>query len=1449
MRSIILRQTRVLWLLIPTLVFLFMPRTAVNANAATLLISEYVEGSSNNKAIEIYNGTGAAIDLATGNYTLAFYFNGEITPGNEIALTGTVADGDVFVVADQDAATAILDETDQQDVGNFFNGDDVVLLEADGIVIDSIGQLGADPGSEWGTGDTSTQDNTIRRSNDVCAGDANPDDVYDPTDEWSGFAENTFDGLGTHSANCIDTPPEVTSTTPADMATEVPVASDIVVNFSEDVTVTGTWYEVICTTSGTLTATVTGGPQSFTLDPDSDFAEGETCTITVFLSNQVTDQDGTPDNGTQDYTFSFSVFDSANDTAPEVIGTAPVDAATDVPLDSDITINFSESVAVSGTWYDITCNISGARTATVNGGPSSYTLNPDGNFDAGEDCTVTIFAAGVADEDGTPNNLTADYTFGFSTFAPPALTCDSDNLTPIYTIQGAGDSAAVTGLVETAGVVTGDYQDGYDGFYIQSATGDDDPATSDGIFIYDPDTLLDVMPGMRVAVRGVAEERFSQTQIDLEREDVPNSLIVPCGTTANIAPVTLDLPFDSINGLEAYEGMRVTFSETLTVTENFNLGRFGEVWLSSGSRLYNPTNIAAPGAPAQAVEAANNLNRILLDDGSSIQNPDPVPYLFNGPTLRLGDTVTNLTGVLGYGFGNYRVQPTQQPVFVRSNPRPLTLPSSGEPMQPSAGLNLSGSLRAVSFNLGNYFTTLGERGAETTAEFERQRERLITAIVDLNADIIAVQEVENNGFGSESAITDLVAGLNEATAPGTYGIVAPIGLTQIGTDAITVGIIYNTNTVTETGTAAVLDNVTPFNINTRPPLAQTFEEIATGEIVTVVSNHFKSKSTSGCPDTGANADQGDGQGCWNGDRVLASQELLNWLGTNPTGSNDPDILILGDLNAYAQEDPITTLEMAGYTNLVPEYQGVTAYSYVFFGESGLLDHGLANNTLYAQVASAGVYHINTDEPRLYNYDAPNIELLEVNPRYRASDHDPIVIGLNLYSDDAAPVLQLLQPTGTISDGFGDPTYAWPHVDDAISYEFYLGRLPNYTTVALLQNMNALDAETYCLTDTCQIDLTDLGESYRLYNGDYEVWLRPRTAQGPGTWTRGGRFTLDATAPQIVTLQETTGTETPRPTLRWELEDTASWATYFQLYVAPSADIGNPVFLGYISREEACGGTETASCSYTFATDLTFGETYQLWMESGGPGGSAVGGEYPTAPSWVGPEIFVIDDGTLPQLPQNITVDPREGRPIITWDADPNATRFSLYLGPNPIGADFFTIYDAPDICDITTCTVEPPINYPASGNPYQLWMQARGPAGVSAGGTDAPSAPSWIKGPDVNLPTDPAGLPIDIAFVDASADDPALQWTNTGGAIWFQVIVTTTDYDEAYILGWFPVDELECFNAGDVCVLQDTTDVNWAANTDYFVYLQTWGPGGLSTGGLPAAPSYTEAQITYQPTP
>lgn len=226
------------------------------------------------------------------------------------------------------------------------------------------------------------------------------------SDEFIGVDDISIGG------SAVDIPPTVSSTTPANNAMNVSIASNITVAFSEAVTVSGNWYTLNCATSGAHTAVVTGGPGTYTLNPDTDFAFNESCELKIIAAN-VLDQDSTPDAMAADVTVNFT---TAPDVAPTVSSTAPVNGATGVNINSTVTVNFSEPVTVSGNWYTLSCAVTGNNlAATVTGGPSSFVIDATPTFANSELCTLTINAANVLDQDGTPDAMAANFTSSFTT--------------------------------------------------------------------------------------------------------------------------------------------------------------------------------------------------------------------------------------------------------------------------------------------------------------------------------------------------------------------------------------------------------------------------------------------------------------------------------------------------------------------------------------------------------------------------------------------------------------------------------------------------------------------------------------------------------------------------------------------------------------------------------------------------------------------------------------------------------------------------------------------------------------------------------------------------------------------------------------------------------------------------------------------------------------------------
>lgn len=611
--------------------------------------------------------------------------------------------------------------------------------------------------------------------------------------------------------------------------------------------------------------------------------------------------------------------------------------------------------------------------------------------------TGTLAAGEAVNTPGAVNATTAVIT-------PPvgAADCEATPVT-IGSVQGAGDASPLGGqTVLVEGIVTGDFQvGGFDGYFVQDA-GDGDSATSDGIFVYAP-AGVDVSPGDVVSVSGLVSEFDGLTQITGGDVEV-------CDTGAQL-PATAPLALPAGAGVyESLEGMRVTMPQQLTVLEYFEFSRYGTIDVGLG-RQQTPTSVFAPGSPeAIALTAKNLAERITIDDGRSTQNPDPAIHP-NGEvftlenTFRGGDQVAGVTGILDSHFGTWAIQPTQGATVTSANTRPDA---------PEVG----GDVRVASFNVLNYFTTLGSRGAVTAEEFDRQEAKIVSALAEIDADVFGLIEIENNG----TAVAALATALNDYLGAPVYSF---IDTGVIGSDVITTALLYKSATVEPRGAFELLsqeDDARFLDALNRPALTQTFGKVGGGDAVTVVVNHLKSKG-SDCNDVG-DPDAGDGQSNCNGVRTAAAAAMADWLATDPTGQGAGRELIIGDLNSYAQEDPIRVLTGAGYTDLQAKFQQ-DAYTYVFDGLTGYLDYALAGESLLEDVTGAAAWNINADEPSLIDYTMafkqPAQDALFAPDPYRSSDHDPVIVGLTLAPaepvDTTAPTLSVVASSAVIPQGF------------------------------------------------------------------------------------------------------------------------------------------------------------------------------------------------------------------------------------------------------------------------------------------------------------------------------------------------------------------------------------------------------------------------------------------------
>ncbi len=973
--------------------------TAQEADGPTdLLISEYVEGSSFNKAVELWNGTDATIDLA--DYTLEVYFNLNTSPSLSQSLQGTVAAGDVFVFADEDLAQY----ADLTTGANLWNGDDtIVLRNADGDVVDSLGQIAA--GSNY------AQNTTLRRLATNCTVDTDPTDAVDLS-SYEQYPSDTFDGLGFHESTCgnggggtgggtvvineFSANTRTSDTTGADIE-YLEVYGDANTDYA-----TLTILEVEGDSSSSNLGTVVSDHPVGTTDADgfwsADAAGIQNGTMTLLL---VADWDGT------------TVLDADKDGTVDATGVG--DVLDGVAVTDGGAGDLTYTSTVLGPDYD-----------GVSFTPGGASRIPDGtDTDTAADWVRNDFdLAGIDGETGSPVVGEAYNTPG----APNEAVIDDgggtggacgDPTVTIASIQGSGETTPVPGAtVEIEGIVVGDFQDGdgvdgdLDGFHVQDL-GDGDASTSDGIFVYEGSgaTDLDVSVGDVVHVTGNAGEYVSsgssQTQVSAD------SVVVCAGYGSLPAPVVVTLPMTDAQW-EAIEGMYVILPQDLAILEYFNYDRFGELVLGS-DRQYQPTAVFEPGSDdAIALAASNDVNRITLDDGLSTQNPEVTRHPNGDPfsldnRFRGGDLVTNATGVLDDTFGRYRIQPTQGADFTVANPRP-DVPDVG------------GTMTVASFNVLNYFTTLdqggnvcpdpsvgpdaGCRGADNAEELARQQAKIVAALVELDADVVGLIEIQND----DASVGILVDALNAELGAEVYDYVAT---GPIGTDAIKVALIYKPATVTPQGDYAILDQSVDerfLDDKNRPALAQTFVEDATGAAVTVAVNHLKSKGSS-CDDVGDPTDL-DGQGNCNQVRADAAAALVDWMADDPTGTGADNALIIGDLNSYDKEDPIDVLVEGGWTDLLAQYGGEFAYSYVFDGQLGYLDYALANPALVDDVTGAAAWHANADEPDLLDYDtsfkSDGQDAIYAPDPYRASDHDAVLVGLDL--DAAEPEYPAWDPT-------------------------------------------------------------------------------------------------------------------------------------------------------------------------------------------------------------------------------------------------------------------------------------------------------------------------------------------------------------------------------------------------------------------------------------------------------
>jgi len=657
----------------------------------------------------------------------------------------------------------------------------------------------------------------------------------------------------------------------------------------------------------------------------------------------------------------------------------------------------------------------------------------------------------------------------------------------IHDVQGNGAATPVAGsTVNVEGVVVATFQGAnqLQGFFLEEedADFDADPATSEGIFVYCDTCTTPIAEGQRVQASGVVSEVNGRTQI--AATTAGSVVVTNAGNNlAQVTPLPLDVPVFGVvdDFYESREGMLVSFIDTLTVSDISQLERFGQITLIEGGRPQQFTETNSPSIAGYAAHL-DNLNRrqVILDDDNNALNS----YL--GPTngfqfvyhpranggwsfgtqgtdfARTGDVVNGLSGVLdwstpGFGSSTWRVRPraAAPPAFTVANPRPSTPPSVG------------GSVKVAGIDLQHYFTTLDTnpnsntgvcgpsanqdcRGADSVAELNRQRERTSIDICAVDADAVGLTGVENTT--ASGTINDLLGAVNARCGGAHPYAFANTGGT-LGTDAERVYLIYRSGVLSPVGPPLV--DLDP--IHHQPPTAQTFDVIdatrpSFGQRFTVIVADFTSRlCTAGA--VGADADAGDGQACFNNTRVLQANRILTWLNSTVLpAAGDPDMAIVGDLQAYASEDPLAAFSSAGFTDATALLSGLSAYTVSDSAQIGHVNYALTSATLAPNLTGAGVWHINADESALFDYndeiadtgEAPSEEKPDgsalVPPRvvfqpltpYRGSDEDPVVLGLFTVADLSVTVSDNLDPVTAGTNLTYDITVTNSGPDDAVA---------------------------------------------------------------------------------------------------------------------------------------------------------------------------------------------------------------------------------------------------------------------------------------------------------------------------------------------------------------------------------------------------------------------------------
>ncbi len=713
-----------------------------------------------------------------------------------------------------------------------------------------------------------------------------------------------------------------------------------------------------------------------------------TCTDTDNNSADFAAGDPTPRN-------SAGTFGCGYPTVPVVTSHTPTSGASDVSASADISITFNMPVTVTDPWYDISCSSSGTHAGTVSGSGATYTIDPVVDFAGGETCTVTITASNV--RDASNQSMASNYSWSFTTARPPVA---------IHDIQGAAHISPLAGQsVTTSGIVTARSSNG---FWIQDPSPDNDPATSEGVFVF-TGTGPTVAVGDAIGVAGrVSEFRPGGAATNLTTTEItsptltvlssgnplPAATIIttdPSRSGTNIRQIptdvieddasgsvetsgTFDPANDGIDFYESLEGMRV---EVDNAVASGPTNSFGELPVLAD----NGTGASVRTSRGGIVIRSNDFNpeRIILDDA-----------LASTPDLNVGDTIPGATvGVLDYNFGNFMLEVTQDAVG-QSNGLAREVTDAPGPAH----------LAVATFNVQNLAPT------DPQTKFDGLANAIVT---NLQApDIVAVEEIQDDTGAADTGTVDadvtfgkLISAISAAGGPTyQYRQINPVDDQDGGQPGgnIRVGFLFRTDrglafvdrgnagptdadsVQTDANGAPILqyspgriDPTNPAFDDSRKPLAGEFTYH--GHRLFVIANHFISKGGDDPlfgrfqpPENSSEAQ-----------RHQQAQVVHDFVASILAKDASADVVVLGDLNDFQFSDTIHDLQGTFLHDLITTLPASEQYTYNFEGNAEVLDHILVSGALFG--------------PSRFQYD-----VVHINSEFRdqLSDHDPQVVRLLMY---------------------------------------------------------------------------------------------------------------------------------------------------------------------------------------------------------------------------------------------------------------------------------------------------------------------------------------------------------------------------------------------------------------------------------------------------------------------